>query len=97
MNEIPLLNQGLLPTEVLTREKVRARARAIAMRDGRSPVEVSQNDYEQAKRELTGLSDFAQQEAMLDLLSQIARAKSAAGSGKGQIPPPPVSSSRSAS
>lgn len=54
----------------LTREKVRMRARVLAATEGRTPGEVSQADYEQAKRELTGLSGLAQQEAMLDLLPE---------------------------
>jgi len=49
---------------------VRVRARALASIEGRTPVEVLQTDYEQAKRELTGKSGLAQQEAMLDLLPE---------------------------
>ena len=61
-------NQNHLGTGLLTREKVRVRARALAFMEGRTPTNVSQIDYEQAKRELTGKSGLAQQEAMLDLL-----------------------------
>ncbi|MFT3780537.1 MAG: hypothetical protein QM790_00885 [Nibricoccus sp.] len=55
----------------LTREKVRERARTLAANEGRTPANVSQSDYEQAKRELTGLSGLAQQEALLDLLPEV--------------------------
>ena len=41
----------------MTRERARTRAREIAARAGREPAAVSQRDYEQAKREVTGTSD----------------------------------------
>ena len=63
-----VLNKNLQGIGPLTREKVRVRARSLALLDGRPPSAVSQIDYEQAKRELTGLSGLTQQEAMLDLL-----------------------------
>lgn len=65
-----LFAKDFLGTGPLTREKVRARARALASMEGRSPTEVSQIDYEQAKRELTGQTGLEQQEAMLDLLPE---------------------------
>jgi hypothetical protein len=49
----------------VSRENAQTRARAIASRAGREPADVSQSDYEQAKRELTGTSDPAQQEELL--------------------------------
>lgn len=51
--------------KAVSREKAKTRARAIASRAGREPADVSQSDYEQAKRELTGTSDPAQQEKLL--------------------------------
>ena len=47
------------------RERVRARTRELAWLAGRSPADVSQVDYEQAKREVTGESDPDRQEAKL--------------------------------
>lgn len=49
-----------------TRMRVQARARELAVEAGRPPPHVVQSDYEQAKRELTGTTDFDRQEAMLD-------------------------------
>jgi hypothetical protein len=49
----------------VTRERVHARARERAMIAGRSPLQVAQVDYEDAKRELTGESDVDRQEAMI--------------------------------
>ena len=48
------------------RERVQARTKQLALLAGRSEQEVLQRDYEQAKRELTGESDLARQNAVLD-------------------------------
>jgi hypothetical protein len=53
----------------VTRERARARARELARIAGRAPAFVTQADYESAKRELTGESDFDRQEAILDAVS----------------------------
>ena len=45
---------------------VYARTRQLAINAGRSSGEITQLDYEQAKRELTGVSDMEQQ---LEILS----------------------------
>jgi hypothetical protein len=50
----------------VTRAKVDARARALAASAGRTPPHVTQVDYQQAKRELTGETDLDRQNAMLD-------------------------------
>lgn len=52
--------------EPITREMVQARTRELAIIAGRPPPQVSQVDYEQAKRELTGESDLDRQNAVLD-------------------------------
>lgn len=44
---------------------VRSRTVELAIRAGRSPIEIRQRDYEQAKRELTGETDFDCQQAVL--------------------------------
>lgn len=44
---------------------VRSRTVELAIRAGRSPIEIRQRDYEQAKRELTGETDFDRQQAVL--------------------------------
>jgi hypothetical protein len=50
----------------VTREMVHARTRELAVRAGRMPLQISQADYEQARRELTGESDVGRQDAVLD-------------------------------
>jgi hypothetical protein len=50
----------------VTREMVYARTRSLAVAAGRSALQISQADYEQARRELTGESEMARQEAKLD-------------------------------
>jgi hypothetical protein len=44
---------------------VRSRTVELAIRAGRTPIEIRQSDYEQAKRELTGESDFDRQQMVL--------------------------------
>jgi hypothetical protein len=78
--------KNLLGENPVTREKVRVRARALASMEGRNPTDVSQIDYEQAKRELTGKSGLAQQEAMLDLLPVATPVEPVLGSTGRQIP-----------
>lgn len=50
----------------VTRERVNVRAHELAVIAGRAPPHVTQADYEQAKREVTGESDINRQEAMLE-------------------------------
>ena len=50
----------------VTREMVHARTLELAAIAGRKPHQIKQVDYERAKRELTGESDFDRQQAMLD-------------------------------
>lgn len=50
----------------VTRERVHARTRELAVTAGRSPLQITQADYEQARREITGESDMARQEARLE-------------------------------
>ena len=50
----------------VTREMVHARTRSLAVSAGRPPWQISQADYEQARRELTGESEMARQEARLE-------------------------------
>ena len=48
------------------REMLRARTRELALRAGRTAAQVSQVDYEQAKRDLTGESEMDRQDVVLD-------------------------------
>jgi hypothetical protein len=49
----------------VTHEMVRSRTVELAINAGRNSIEIRQADYEQAKRELTGETDFERQQAML--------------------------------
>jgi len=49
----------------VTPHMVQSRTVDLAGRAGRSPIEIRQRDYEQAKCELTGETDFERQHAML--------------------------------
>jgi len=53
-------------THSITREMVHARTLELASIDGRDSHQIKQVDYEQAKRELTGESDFDRQQELLD-------------------------------
>ena len=58
-------NTGLLVRPV-TREMVYSRTIELASLAGRNSRQIKQMDYERAKRELTGESDFDKQQAILD-------------------------------
>jgi hypothetical protein len=63
---------GIVPLIVsVTRSQVRTRARELALLSGRSPHQVSQADYERAKRELTGETDLRRQESRLNASPEI--------------------------
>ncbi len=47
------------------RDQLRLRTRELAGRAGRTPQQISQLDYEQAKRELTGEADAERQDSVL--------------------------------
>jgi hypothetical protein len=54
----------------VTRDLVQARTRELAVIAGRTPQQVTQADYERAKRELTGETDIDRQDAALDALPE---------------------------
>jgi hypothetical protein len=88
------LNKGILTENFIgigpvTREMVQARTRELALIAGRAPPHVSQADYEQAKRELTGESDMDRQEAMLDSIPESKRWDPVPGSTGRQVPESP--------
>lgn len=77
MNKNPL-NKGILTdnfngTGSVTVERVRARARELALIAGRSTGHVTPADFEQAKRELTGGSEQSPREALIDSLPESQR------------------------
>ena len=85
------INKGIIAEKftgigTVTRDMVHKRARELAMISGRGPHEVSQSDYEQAKRELTGESDMDRQEAILEALPESERWDPVPGSAGRQAP-----------
>ena len=57
---------GFPGQRAVSRESVRLRTHELARRAGRTPPYVTQADYEQAKRELTGETELDRQLAILD-------------------------------
>jgi len=56
----------IIPLGPVTREMVQARTRELALLAGRPSHAVTQSDYEQARRELTGETEMSRQEDVLD-------------------------------
>lgn len=53
-------------TRSVTRELVYGRTLELASLAGRNSLQIKQVDYEQAKREITGESDFDRQQSIMD-------------------------------
>jgi hypothetical protein len=74
MNTNPLtkgiVSENFRGIGTVTDEMVEKRAVELALINGRAAKDVSENDYAQAKRELTGESDIDPEEAALDLLPE---------------------------
>ena len=70
VNTNPLKQGALIENSTgigtVTREMVRVRAVELALINGRSSHEVSQTDWEQAKRELTGEPEMDPNQAILE-------------------------------
>ena len=64
-------NSGV--ASAVTRMMVHDRARELALIADRTAQQVTQADYEKAKRELTGESDLDRQDAILDALPEAKR------------------------
>jgi hypothetical protein len=88
------INRGIIAENfsgigAVTRDMVHARARELAMISGRAAHDVSQADYEQAKRELTGESDMDRQDEILESLPESKRWDPVPGSDGTMVPEPP--------
>jgi hypothetical protein len=88
------VNRGIISENfsgigAVTRDMVHARARELAMISGRAAHEVSQADYEQAKRELTGESDMDRQDEILESQPESKRWDPVPGSEGTMVPEPP--------
>jgi hypothetical protein len=81
------LTEGSAGIGTVTREMVRARAVELAVINGRSAREVSEPDWEQARRELTGEPDEDPREAVLESAPESERWDPVPGS-KGEAMPP---------
>ncbi len=51
---------------------VQARTRELAVLAGRPSLAITQSDYEQARREMTGETEMSRQEAVLDAPTAVA-------------------------
>ncbi len=70
----------------VTRAMVRERAVELALINGRTALEVSQSDWEQAKRELTGEPNTEPNEAVLDAAPESERWDPVHGSTGHKVP-----------
>ncbi len=70
----------------VTREMVRERAVELALINGRTALEVSQSDWEQARRELTGEPDTDPKEAVLESAPESERWDPVHGSTGHKVP-----------
>ena len=84
-----VLTQNFAGIGPVTRVMVQARAQELAVIAGRAPPHVTQADYLQAKRELTGESDMDRQDAILDALPETKRWDPVPGSAGRQAPESP--------
>jgi hypothetical protein len=84
-----ILTENSVGIGTVTRAMVHERARELALIAGRVPPHVSQAEYEQAKRELTGESDIDRQEALLESMPESRRWDPVPGSAGRQVPEAP--------
>src|ERR1700678_637185 len=85
------LKEGILTENsagigTVTREMVRARAVELALINGRSAQEVSESDWQQAKRELTGRPDMDSTETILESAPESQRWDPLPGSTGHKVP-----------
>ncbi len=69
---------------------VQARTRELAVLAGRHSLAITQADYEQARRELTGESEMGRQEAVLDAPAAVAAWENEGGHTVPPLAPPPA-------
>ena len=70
----------------VTRQMVRKRAAELAVINGRSAPEISKEDWEQAKRELTGKPDMDPKEMILESAPESERWNPLPGSAGHKVP-----------
>jgi hypothetical protein len=81
--------KGLTGIGPVTRDMVHARTMELAQIAGRARSEVTQADYEQARRELTGKSDRDQQDEILESLPEEGRSGLVLDDAGREDPEPP--------
>ena len=86
MNTPELLATNLIGLGLVSRARVHQRTQELTKIAGRAPLDVSQSDYDQAKRDVTGESDPERQEAMLDRIAPANRRGSTHGPTGGSTP-----------
>jgi hypothetical protein len=84
-----IISENFSGIGTVTRAMVHARASELALVAGRPEGHVSQAEYEQAKRELTGESDIDRQDAILESLPESKRWDPVPGSEGVQVPEQP--------
>ena len=74
MNKNPLnkgvITKGFAGIGAVTRAMIDGRARELAVMAGRESAQVTQVDYERAKRELTGEDDMDRQDALIEKIPE---------------------------
>jgi hypothetical protein len=83
------LTENSVGIGTVTRNMVRERAVELAVINGRSALEVSKSDLEQAKRELTGEPDTDPKEAVLESAPESERWDPVSGSEGRKVPTAP--------
>ena len=84
-----VLTKGFVGIGPVTRAMVDSRAHELAVMAGRASAQVTQVDYERAKRELTGEDDMDRQDALIDALPEDKRWDPVPGSEGREIPESP--------
>jgi len=84
-----ILTENFAGIGTVTREMVHARAKELALIAGHPGGHVTQAEYEQAKRELTGESDIDRQDAILESMPESERWDPVPGSAGTQVPENP--------
>jgi len=77
-----------VPVSPHPRERLSERTHELARIAGRTALEITQRDYERAKREVTGETDPGRQAAMLDALPPMLRTQPKPSGGV--VPNPPT-------
>jgi hypothetical protein len=84
-----LLTENSTGIGTVTRKMVRERAVELAVINGRSALDVSESDWEQAKRELTGGPDMDPKETILESAPESKRWDPVPGSTGQKVPVAP--------